>query len=151
VSFTKSVNLTALYEMRLWTTTMKANSIAFRAREKGTSPILSPERVIGKQMKRAWKNSVVAAFCVLASVSGCEEPVDKGPPQCPNYFGPPACYTDQECIDWHDGGNWYCEVIETVGANNCYTTVSNCVQRSEKHEAIENGAVVPLDEDAGSE
>jgi hypothetical protein len=130
---------------------MKANSIASQAREKGKFPILSTERVMGKEMKRARKDLVVAAFCVLASVTGCEESVDKGPSQCPNYFGPPSCYTDQECIDWHDGGNWYCQVIETVGANDCYTTVSNCVQRTEEDAVIEKDAGVPLDDDAGSE
>ncbi len=101
-------------------------------------------------MKRAWKNLAVATFCALASATGCDSD-DKTPLACPNYFGPPACNTDQECIDWHDSGNWYCNVVETVGPNGCQTTISTCVQSVETETLIEDDADIPVDDDTRDE
>lgn len=69
-------------------------------------------RNITAMLRRVWDYAAVAAYCALAMGGGCrtdtEDPEGSG--GCGGLYGPqPACQTDQDCRDWHDGGDWYCD------------------------------------------
>jgi hypothetical protein len=46
---------------------------------------------------------------------------------CGGLYGPQPCQSDQYCIDWHDGGDWYCDENYAVGSPPCRQILPTCL------------------------
>ncbi len=46
---------------------------------------------------------------------------------CAGLYGPQPCRADEDCMDWHDGGDWYCDEDYEIGSPPCRSTWPTCL------------------------